>query len=790
MTEQHHPRDHHFSAAIRKLEFGKVLDRVAKSAVSEPGREAVNSVLPTSHAADIARSLDEVTAAKEILIEEHAIPLSSFRSILVPLKKTLVVNQSLTPKELLDVGLVLRTSRDMNVFLRRRTERYPVLAQYVSGLFADKVVEYNIAQAIDEEGGIKDSASRDLRQIRNDMVASREALQRRLAAILRKVSEQEFAQDDIITTRDGRLVIPVKTEFKGRVAGFIHSSSASGATVYVEPTETLELNNGFRELQIQEQREIQRILTELTRQVAEIRSPLEVAFQSLVALDVIFAKARFSIEIIGTAPTIARTPTIRIREGRHPVLLIRHPRSEVVPLDLDLGSDHWTLVITGPNAGGKTVALKTVGLLTLCAMAGLHIPAGSETEVFPFPSMFVDIGDDQDLENDLSTFSSHLVHLREILQNADAASLVLVDEIGSGTDPEEGGALAAAVLNELTKRHALTIATTHHGTLKVFAHSAPGVQNGSMEFDQRTLKPTFCFRAGVPGSSFALALAERIGLDKEVLAKARESMGSEKTRLESLLVELEQLRQEARTDRAHLERDLVRSQSLMREYEQRMRELERNAKDIRAHALAEARRLLDEGRRTLEHAVREVRESAGDKGRIREARTTVNSFTSFVDKAVQDMGPPSEDAEVRLMPGDRVKLKSGGQAAELTEITGETATIVAGTMRMKVRLKDLVKATDAPRQSPSSAPMMELPAASREIDVRGMLGDEAVASVEHAIEHAVVGGLHRLDIIHGKGTGALRKRIAEYLKTAPNVVSYRLGEWNEGGTGVTVVELE
>src|SRR3989338_4922192 len=543
LTEQHHPRDHHFSAAIRKLEFGKVLDRVAKSAVSEPGREAVNSVLPTSNAADIARSLDEVTAAKEILIEEHAIPLSSFRSILVPLKKTLVVNQSLTPKELLDVGLVLRTSRDMNVFLRRRTERYPVLAQYVSGLFADKVVEYNIAQAIDEEGGIKDSASRDLRQIRNDMVASREALQRRLAAILRKVSEQEFAQDDIITTRDGRLVIPVKTEFKGRGAGFIHSSSASGATVYVEPTETLELNNGFRELQIQEQREIQRILTELTRQVAEIRSPLEVAFQSLVALDVIFAKARFSIEIIGTAPTIARTPTIRIREGRHPVLLIRHPRSEVVPLDLDLGSDHWTLVITGPNAGGKTVALKTVGLLTLCAMAGLHIPAGSETEVFPFPSMFVDIGDDQDLENDLSTFSSHLVHLREILQNADAASLVLVDEIGSGTDPEEGGALAAAVLNELTKRHALTIATTHHCTLKVFAHSAPGVQNGSMEFDQRTLKPTFCFRAGVPGSSFALALAERIGLDKEVLAKARESMGSEKTRLESLLVELEQLRQ-------------------------------------------------------------------------------------------------------------------------------------------------------------------------------------------------------------------------------------------------------
>ncbi|MEK6650311.1 MAG: hypothetical protein AABY75_05005, partial [Bacteroidota bacterium] len=662
-----------------------------------------------------------MTAAKEILVEDHATPLASFRDIRLHLKKTLVANQGLTPHELLDVALVLRTSREMHLFLKRRSERHAVLARFLPRLYVDRVVEYNISQAIDEQGGIKDSASRELRRLRSDIASSRESLQRRLASILRHVSEQDFAQDDIITTREGRLVIPIKAEFKGRVSGFIHSTSASGATVFLEPTETLELNNALREFQLAEQREILRILSELTAQVGEIRDTVAESLKALIEVDVLFACGGYSIEVVGSAPTISDEPIIRIEDGRHPVLLQRHDRSDVVPLSVSLGGESTTLVITGPNAGGKTVALKTIGLLSVCAASGLHIPAGSDTTLFPFAPVFVDIGDDQSIEQDLSTFSSHLVHLREIVNGADDRSLVLVDEIGSGTDPDEGGAIAMAVLTELRARRALCVATTHQGSLKAFAHSTPGIVNGSMEFDASTLRPTFRFRAGVPGSSYALELAERIGLPQDTLDLARQRLGPDKIRLEALLVELERVRQEIELERVSLRGEREQVERREADVSVKLKTLRAELREMRSTALREAKELVASGSRAIEHAVREVRESAGDLAKIKAARASVETYRTDIERLHQDLQPEPEELSTSLSVGDWVRLREGREPGDLVALEEGRAIVLFGTLRMRVDPRNLVR---IPRESgvsmrpPQPAHTYELPEATPEVDVR------------------------------------------------------------------------
>ncbi|MBI5463882.1 MAG: endonuclease MutS2, partial [Ignavibacteriales bacterium] len=388
------------SSLAAKLEYDKVLERVARFAISDGGKRRILSIAPSADRAEIISELQRVSETKELVLAEGSVPLDGIRDIQIALKKTTVENQALSVQELIDVASTLRASRSMQGFLGKRRQLYPALAHFPDTLFADKVVEFNISEALDDRGFVKDSASKELRSIRQGIIAAGDALRKKLAAIMHSVSDESWLQEEIITTRDGRLVIPVKTEFKYRVEGFIHSTSASGATVYIEPTESLDLNNTLRELQLREQREIFRILQDLTKQIVEIREPLERSLFTLYEIDALVAKARSSIELIGVAPTIADHPILKLKNARHPILLQRHQREAVIPLTLELGEEHRTLVITGPNAGGKTVALKTAGLLALCAQAGLHIPAESDSEVFPFTNYFVDIGDDQSIEND------------------------------------------------------------------------------------------------------------------------------------------------------------------------------------------------------------------------------------------------------------------------------------------------------------------------------------------------------------------------------------------------------
>ena len=777
-----------FSTAIRKLEFDKILDRLQQLTASEPARDLAAHLKPMSDASLVRLELARVSEAKELLIVEGVAPLDGIKDVLPALKRSGIENHVLTSRELLDIASTLRASRTLSLFIAKRRKDCPRLSELASGLFSDKIVEYNIVECIDEEGRIRDSASKDLRRIRQDMISTADILRKRLSSILKRVSEKDFLQEEIITTRDGRMVVPVKTEHKNHVPGFIHSSSASGATVFIEPAETLDLNNSLTELQLSEQREIARILGELTAQVRDIRPQLEPTLSILATLDLLFAKAKYSIEVLGNPPSISEESHLRLVQARHPVLLQRHRREEVIPLDLELGDEIRTVVITGPNAGGKSVAMKNIGLLALCAQSGLHIPAAPESELCMFDSVYVDIGDEQSIENDLSSYSSHLLRMRDILLGANERSLVLVDEIGAGTDPAEGGALAASILTELTRRGSLTIATTHHGMLKAFAHETAGVSNASMEFDQETLKPTYRFRFGVPGSSYALELAKRLELPLEVVNKAREFVGDEKVKLENLLTELERQSQEYRAQVQQVSAERDRLNSLVQAYEQKTKDLRHELQVMRKQAVEEAKEIVRGAQSLIERAVKEIRESSAEKTIVQSARESVQQMRKKIEElTVDEPALVQEDLQI----GDIVLSKDTSQEGEIVEMKPPFATVLIGSTKLKARLDTLQK-VKLPQSSSSSGlgSSHYTPEGKTEIDLRGLLGDEAIAQVERFLDDAMVAGLHRVDIIHGKGTGALRKRITEFLKTYPHIKAFRLGEWNEGGSGVTVVEFD
>jgi DNA mismatch repair protein MutS2 len=778
-----------FSAALIKLEYNTVVERISQLAVSESGRLHTLQLIPQTIRSIIELELKKVSEAKELLIADGTIPLEGSKNIIAALKKTTVENQVLTVTELLEIASTIRVSRTLKTFLAKRSALYPSIGIYHEQLFADKIVEHHINEALNEHGFVKDTASRELREIRHSIITATDALRQQLESILRQVSEQDFLQEDIITTRDGRFVIPVKVEYKHKVPGFIHSTSASGGTVFIEPADSLAFNNTLRELQLREQHEIHRILADLTKQVGEIREPLESSFDALTELDVIFARAKYSIEIIGNPPALASAPSIKLHDARHPILLRHLKREQVVPLTIELGKDEETLVITGPNAGGKTVAMKTVGLLTLCAQAGIHIPAGSESEVFPFQNVFADIGDDQSIENDLSTFSSHLISLRHIIEEADGSSLVLIDEIGAGTDPAEGSALAAAVLQALTARKAITIATTHHGVLKAFAHETPGMSNASMEFDQNSLRPTYHFRSGVPGSSYAFELAERLGIPHTLLNQARKQVGEEKTKLESLLFELERQSQEYKKQLRETSKEKERLESLVLSYEQKMIQLKRELGTIRKKAVEEAKEIVQQAQIKVEHSVKEIRESGAEREIVRSSRQVLKQLSEELQNITVEEKTITQNYE-SICRGDIVRIRDGHERGEVIEIQGNHAIVLCGTTRLRIVLTDLRREQKKHVHHVVAASTITSLEAKNEIDLRGLFGDDAIAQTQTFLDNAYVAGLHRVDIIHGKGTGALRKRIGEFLGTYPHIKTYRLGEWNEGGVGVTVVELK
>jgi DNA mismatch repair protein MutS2 len=784
-----------FEHAAAKLEFEKVLQRVQRYATSEPGREVLSQLSFSSSVSAIRNELSCISEVKNLIETEGFLPIEGIHPVRSSIQKSGVEGAVLQPREVLQIGLTLKAAKALREFLAKRRVQFLLVWGIAEPLHIDKVLIYNIERAIDESGAVKANASKELQSIRRAVNEKYDQLRKRLEAILKSVSDQGFSQDDIITTREGRMVIPVKAEHKNRVQGFIHSASASGATVFIEPSETLETNNDIRSLQFQEQREVERILRELTSQIREVRQHLLNNLDILARLDALQAKAKYSIEILGVSPSIVETGQLKLVQARHPLLMMTHGHKGTVPLDLQLGGEYSTLVISGPNAGGKSVAMKCVGLLVLMTQVGLHIPASDQSVVRVFKKLFVDIGDEQSIENDLSTFSSHLKNLRQIADEADHESLVLIDEIGSGTDPAEGGAIAASMLEWLTKRGCCTVATTHHGALKVFAHEADRVENGAMEFDQATLTPTYRFKAGIPGSSYALEMADRLGIDRNLLTRSRELLGHQQTKLEGLIGELEGSAQKYRSELESLAGEKAHVDAMIKEYEAKIAAQSKELKEVKRKALDEAKEIVERANALIERSVREIRESKADKEVLKDVRLEVSAVRQNIEReqvtVVEEEEAVSED---RITIGSSVQLRTGGEIGEVRSIIadGKSAVVVFGIVKMKVALAEL----RTTRARPSHQRVVSFVQAEKpdriptDLDLRGMNGEEALPLVDKFIDTATLAGLHRIDIIHGKGTGALRKKVTDFLTSHPRVKSFRLGEWNEGGTGATVVELK
>lgn len=781
--------------SFSKLEFDKVKNHIKRYTVSEIAREKLDHLIPTNQIEQIKERLNLISEMKRLIESDDPLPLVSFKDIRTLLSRAAIQDNILSSNEILFICNVLRISRLIVSYFNKRKSIYPHLNQLIKDIHVNKILEFNIEQTIDENGQIKDNASVELYKIRREINEKSEYLRKKVNQILKNLSDLGWTQEDLVTTRDGRMVIPVKIENKNKIPGFIHSISASGATAFIEPAETLEMNNEIRSLHFQEIREIEKILKELTIQIGNTKDAIKKNVDILGDLDFLQAAANYSIEIIGSAPQITDDQNFMILNARHPILLMKHRYNDVVPISIELGKNYTTLIITGPNAGGKSVAIKTYGLLIIMAQSGLHIPASPDTTLSIYDKIFVDIGDEQSIEADLSTFTSHIKNIKIILENSDNKSLVLIDEIGSGTDPIEGSAIAQSLLKELTERKTHCLVTTHHGTLKAFAHEIKGIENAAMEFNHETLKPTYKFIAGIPGSSYAIEIAKRAGLPEKFITLSTEYRSSQGQSLEKLLVDLESKNQELEVELNLVKSEREKLENLISEYTSRLKKLEKDVKEIRFNALNEAKSILLNANSLIERTIQELRETQAKREVIKKSREELAKKTQEITEEMKniDSSVLEEKQIVQFKVGDIVRLISSNEIGEIIEIINENYfNVIFGQLKIKVNKNNLIKANYEEQRKFEKKIKIEVSSIEikNEIDLRGLYGDEAIMMLDKYIDSAILKGYHRIDIIHGKGTGALQRKVAEFLKSHSMVKSFRLGEWNEGGYGVTVVELK
>lgn len=787
--------------ALGVLEYDKVVEMLVERTSFPVGAERAARLTPMSDVPRIRDELARVTEIRGLMDGGSTLPLDGARDVREALRRSLTTGVSLTCQELVAVAETLAASERVRAFLSARGEACPRLCELARGLAADAELGRAISKAIDPESlEVRDGASRELSRIRRTLVRARARLDEKLQTILQNETAAGTIQEPAIHIRNGRHVLPVRRDARGRLDGIVHDQSGSGATLFVEPLSTVGLNNELAQLSASERQEIERILRALSGQVGERAADIERSVDILGALDFERAKALLSRDLCCTPPRIEEgSGRLSIRRGRHPVLIAGRSRDSVVPLTVELGGEATVLVVSGPNAGGKTVALKTVGLLTAMAHSGLHVPADQDTEIPFFTDMFADIGDEQSIEQDLSTFSSHLRVIREILESADGQTLVLIDEMGAGTDPDEGASLAIAILERLCDRRVRTIATTHLGAVKGHVHNREGMLNGSMAFDPETLEPTFRFIPGVPGASHALSIAESLGLPAEVLKRARELRDADAAAVDELIADLSERQRRLSLALSEAEVERERAGLLVSEYESKLRDVRDERRKIRAGALAEAREIVESGRALVEDTVRELKASDAAKKAIKDARQTLRARRVEIENRLEretredrdDGSPPSE-----LSIGMRVRLASLRREGELVSVPDDRG-------RVRVRIKgatvevdagDLREPTDsgdagAVRVAGVSVDLAADESFSNEFHLLGMRTDEAADAIERFISAAMLHGFSTVRIVHGKGTGALRRRTHEVLRGLPAVKSFRLGRWGEGDTGVTVVEL-
>ncbi len=808
---------------LTTLEFPKILERLARYTAFSASQMLALALRPSPYLAELHGWQTETSEASRLLAVKPNLGIGQADDIR-PLAGQARRGFILLAADLLKIRQTLIAARELQRTISRLAEDYPRLADIAGRIEPCAGLVNEIGNAIDDRGEVKDSASPELARIRRELEIAHNRLMEKLNRIISSTQFSQFLQEALITQRGGRYVVPLKADFKGRIQGVVHDQSASGATIFVEPLTTVELNNRWRKLQLDEADEIQRILAELSGLVGQHERYLTHTVAALAEIDLALAKARFGQALDAVEPILfeltARQPdshggppqpagpTLRLLAARHPLL----DPAAVVPIDVSLPEGTRMLVITGPNTGGKTVSLKTVGLLAAMAQSGLRIPAAEGSSLPVFNHILADIGDEQSIEQSLSTFSAHMTNIVQILGQCDHRSLVILDELGAGTDPVEGSALARAILTDLLRRQVTTFVATHFSELKAFAHATPGVANASMEFDLESLSPTFRLRLGLPGASNAFAIAQRLGLAGDLIEAARSMVGENSRQVEAMLAEIKAEVEAARSVRRQAEAELAEAEAIRGERERRLAEVDAERREILNSARADARREIKAARQEIrelkekvEAELAELRDSRARRvkpavGPVKSEVIDLAEIESQLDTLVAGLAAETEPAapapvppKVKgpVEPGDKVLVQQFGTLGEVVAIQNRQAEVQLGHFRTIVPLAEVeLREKGTPAAEPSvriTAPPVESP--GFELDLRGQVTEEALHQLDQYLDQAFLARLPWVRIIHGKGSGVLRQAIREELRTHPLISSYRPGDEGEGGEGVTVAKL-
>lgn len=786
------------SSALRTLEYAKIIAKVAERTVTVRGRELAEALLPSADAAEVRNELVLTEDAVGMLRQTQTIPFGGIRDLRQVVARARV-GGGLSGEELLAVGTTLRAARLMKGFFADFSGPAGALDGWAQGLVVLRTVEYSIERSLDDSGAVKDDASDKLGQLRREIRLLQGRIKDKLDSILRSAQYRTFFQDALYTMRGDRYVIPIKQEFRHQFPGILHDQSASGATVYIEPMALVNLNNDLKGVMSSEQAEVEKILLALATQVAVEADAVESNCDILARLDFVFAKAKLALDMKAIKPFLNETGTVKLRQARHPLI----PSATVVPIDIWLGGEFATLLITGPNTGGKTVTLKTLGLLTLMLQSGLFVPAAPESEMSMFADIFADIGDEQSIEQSLSTFSGHMTNLVRILGQVTPQCLVLIDEIGAGTDPEEGTALAMAILEHLHAQGVKTVATTHYGELKAFAYTRPGVENASVEFDLETLRPTYRLMIGVPGSSNAFAISRRLGLSPEIVDQAKLLAGGEHQKFETVLTVMEEHKRAIEKERQETAALRLESVRLRQAMEREKQVWEGKKKDLMAKARAEADEMMRQTRLEAEELIAGLKQHHARSGQA-SLQESIDETRRRIRAKISELNPLSDPVEAPEFaaagaapyPGAQVYVENLAQQGTVLAIDAASVTVQLGALKTvvprsqcRVLKKSERKNLQSQRKPDASYALEKVQTVSREIDIRGMNNDEAEYVLEKYLDDAVLAGLESVSIIHGKGTGALRKGVRAFLSAHPRVKGVTIGEINQGGNGVSVVKL-
>ncbi|WP_202080390.1 endonuclease MutS2 [Caldalkalibacillus salinus] len=778
------------------LEFPKIKEQLMAHTSSYIGKEKVEKLTPVFDYDWVVEQQRATEEGSTVLRLKGSVPLGGIRDIRASIKRARIGGM-LNAEELLDIASTLYGGRQTKTFIEQLLEdiELPILENLAQQISSLKALEQEINACIDEHGEVMDAASPTLRQVRAQIRTFESRSREKLEQMIRSSSAQKMLQDAIITIRNDRYCIPIKPEYRNHFGGIVHDQSASGATLFIEPSAVVTINNQLREAKVKEEKEIEKILRQLSDRVMEAVEELDVNIQALADIDFIFAKAYYAKSLQGVQPKVNQEGYFHLKQARHPLI----SKEEIVPITFELGDSYSSMVITGPNTGGKTVTLKTLGLLTLMTCAGLAVPAEEETEIAVVSNIYADIGDEQSIEQSLSTFSSHMTNIVRILQELDDQSLVLFDELGAGTDPTEGAALAMAILDDVYNRGARVVATTHYSELKAYAYSKEGVMNASVEFDVETLRPTYRLLVGVPGKSNAFSIAHRLGLSDDIIKQAQGQLGEDDTRVEAMIASLEENRKQAEKDRTEADRYKQEVQKLRHELQQKEEKLESEKQHRIEEAEKKANEYFTKRMQEADEIIQTLRDKASKDETVKE-HVLIDAKKQLDDlkETTERKSKPAKTNKAKkkgaqsFRAGDEVYVHTFGQKGHIVEKASDKEFLVQiGIMKMKVATDQMEKVHR--EQQPKVAPRPTVKTANEpakmEVDLRGQTTDEAILQVDRYLDQALLSGYQQVYVIHGKGTGQLRKGVQDFLRKHKRVKNIRLGGAGEGGSGVTVAEL-